>query len=72
MSGREVDFSNPAKVNMRILIAEDDLTARTILAGILKKRGYDVVAVNDGQAAWEVLQQPDAPVTGFQDLQSTC
>jgi len=46
---------------MRILIAEDDLTARTILAGVLKKWCYDVVAVKDGQAAWEVLQQPDAP-----------
>jgi len=29
---------------MRILIAEDDLTSRIALAGILKKAGYDVVA----------------------------
>ena len=47
--------------SMRILIAEDDLTARTILTGILKKWGYDVMAVKDGKAAWEALQQPDAP-----------
>ena len=46
---------------MRILIAEDDLTARTILVGVVKKWGYDPVAVKDGQAAWEVLQQPDSP-----------
>jgi two-component system, cell cycle response regulator len=46
---------------MRILVAEDDLTARTILVGILKKWGSEVVAVKDGQAAWEVLQQPDSP-----------
>jgi diguanylate cyclase (GGDEF)-like protein len=46
---------------MRILIAEDDLTARTILAGVVKKWGYDPVVVKDGQAAWEVLQQPDSP-----------
>jgi diguanylate cyclase (GGDEF)-like protein len=46
---------------MKILIAEDDLTARTILAGILKKWGYEVQAVKDGQSAWDVLQQPDAP-----------
>jgi diguanylate cyclase (GGDEF)-like protein len=46
---------------MRILIAEDDLTARNILAGVLKKWGYDVQAVNDGQAVWDILQQPDAP-----------
>ena len=46
---------------MRILIAEDDLTARILLVGILKKWGYDVTAVKDGLAAWEVLQQTDAP-----------
>jgi two-component system cell cycle response regulator len=52
---------NAAQKNMRILIAEDDLTARTILTGVLKKWGYDPVTVKDGQAAWEVLQQPDSP-----------
>jgi diguanylate cyclase (GGDEF)-like protein len=46
---------------MRILIAEDDLTSRTILVAILKKWGYDPVAVVDGQAAWEVMQREDAP-----------
>lgn len=46
---------------MRILIAEDDLTSRTILTAAMKKWGYEVVMVNDGQAAWEILQQPDAP-----------
>ena len=46
---------------MRILIAEDDLTARTILTGVLKKWDYEVVAVKDGQAAWEILQQADSP-----------
>jgi two-component system, cell cycle response regulator len=46
---------------MRILIAEDDLTARMILTGILKKRGYEVVVAKDGLAAWELLQQPDSP-----------
>jgi two-component system, cell cycle response regulator len=52
---------NPSRTDMRILIAEDDLTTRTILAGVLKKWGYDVEAVKDGLAAWEVLQQPDPP-----------
>ena len=54
-------FHNPEENNLRILIADDDLTARTILSGVLKKWGYAPVAVNDGQAAWEVLQQPDSP-----------
>ena len=46
---------------MRILIAEDDLTSRSILTSILKKWGYDVIAVKDGQAAWEVLESADSP-----------
>jgi len=54
---------------MRILIAEDDLTSRTILVAIMKKWGYDPVAVADGQAAWEVLQRDDAPQFAILDWQ---
>lgn len=46
---------------MRILIAEDDLTSRTILAAIVKKWGYEPVTVPDGEAAWEAMQKNDAP-----------
>ncbi|OPY07984.1 MAG: Response regulator PleD [Syntrophus sp. PtaB.Bin001] len=46
---------------MKILVAEDDLTSRRILTAVLKKWGYDPVATKDGLAAWNVLQQPDAP-----------
>jgi two-component system cell cycle response regulator len=46
---------------MRILIAEDDHTSRTVLAGVLKKNGHDVVMTVNGAEAWQVLQQPDAP-----------
>jgi len=46
---------------MRILIAEDDFTSRIALAGVLKKSGHEVVETVNGAAAWEVLQQPDAP-----------
>jgi phosphoserine phosphatase RsbU/P len=46
---------------MRILIAEDNLVSRKLLSVALKKWGYDVMAVNDGKAAWEELQKPDAP-----------
>ena len=62
MNNAAANSSHPPPGNpMRILIAEDDLTARTILAGILKKWNYEVVVLNDGLAAWEVLQQPDSP-----------
>jgi DNA-binding response OmpR family regulator len=46
---------------MQILIAEDDLTSRTILTAVLKKSGYEVISTRDGEEAWDTLQQPDAP-----------
>ena len=46
---------------MRILIADDDSTSRSILTAILKKWGYDPLVTEDGTAAWDALQRPDAP-----------
>jgi sigma-B regulation protein RsbU (phosphoserine phosphatase) len=46
---------------MRILIAEDDCTSRTMLAAILGKQGYEVIEAVNGVAALEALQQPEAP-----------
>ena len=46
---------------MRILIADDDVTSRLVLAGVLKKHGDEVVVTVDGAEAWEAMQQPDAP-----------
>jgi len=46
---------------MRLLIAEDDVTSRTMLQGILTKWGYDVTATSDGAQAWAALQEPNAP-----------
>ncbi len=53
---------------MRILIAEDDATSRTILQAVLSKNGYDVVSVSDGLAALEAFQQADAPDVAIVDL----
>ncbi|MEI6673645.1 MAG: response regulator [Verrucomicrobiota bacterium] len=46
---------------MRILIAEDDLTSRIVLASILQKSGHEVLETVNGFDAWQTLQQPDAP-----------
>jgi diguanylate cyclase (GGDEF)-like protein len=46
---------------MKILIAEDDFTSRSILTAVLKKWSFDPVVTEDGGAAWDVLQRPDAP-----------
>jgi len=46
---------------MRILIAEDDLVSRKMLDATLARWGYEVVITCDGEAAWQALQQADAP-----------
>jgi len=46
---------------MKVLIAEDDFTSRTLLAAVLKKGGYEVAETINGTEAWLALQQPDAP-----------
>jgi two-component system chemotaxis response regulator CheY len=44
---------------MRILIAEDELISRRLLAAALRAMGHDVVETSDGREAWEVLQRED-------------
>ena len=46
---------------MKILIAEDEKITRTMLARKLNNWGYEVVSAPDGNGAWEILQQKDAP-----------
>ncbi|WP_372846827.1 response regulator [Pontiella sp.] len=46
---------------MKILIAEDNAFSRTLLKKTLTKAGYDVIAAENGDVAWEVLRQDDPP-----------
>lgn len=46
---------------MKICIVEDDFSFRTMLTVLLRKWGYDPIAVEDGFEAWDLLQQIDAP-----------
>jgi diguanylate cyclase (GGDEF)-like protein len=46
---------------MRILIAEDEPVSRRVLQSLLAKWGHEVVSAEDGNAAWEYLNTPDAP-----------
>ncbi len=52
---------------MQILIAEDNPVSRRLLEVTLRKWGYQVIVCADGQAAWDVLQQPDAPQLAILD-----
>lgn len=42
-----------------IIIAEDSPTNRKILAHLLEKLGYTVLAYENGQLAWDALQAPE-------------
>ena len=46
---------------MKVLIADDSAISRRLLEAALGKWDYDVVAASDGNEAWRILQQPDAP-----------
>jgi two-component system chemotaxis response regulator CheY len=46
---------------MRILIVEDDPISRRVLEANLIEWGYDVMTVSDGEAAMEILGQPESP-----------
>ena len=52
---------------MKVLVAEDDVTSRSILQAVMGKWGYDVVTAQDGEVAWEILQRPDAPQMALLD-----
>ena len=52
---------------MKILIADDDVTSRVVLAQVLKNLGHEVAMVEDGDAALEALSAPDAPSLAILD-----
>ena len=47
---------------MRILVADDDPTLRLIVKGGLRAGGHEVVAVESGAQAWEMLRKEHFPV----------
>ncbi len=52
---------------MKILIAEDDITSRFILRGILVKWGHDILIAQDGMEALNRLQASDRPQVAILD-----
>lgn len=45
---------------MKILIAEDDFVSRSLLQKTLVSWGHEVIAAEDGQEAWDLLQREGA------------
>ena len=52
---------------MKVLIAEDDLTSRTLLKTVLTSWGFEVVAVADGEDAWKLLSGDQSPQLAILD-----
>jgi two-component system, NtrC family, sensor kinase len=47
---------------MRVLFADDDVIARTLLAAVLADLDHDVSVASDGEAAWLAFQRDPAPL----------
>ncbi|MFB3916750.1 MAG: response regulator [Terriglobales bacterium] len=52
---------------IKILVAEDDPVQRRTLAAALERWGYVPVVTSDGEQAWQVAQQEDAPPLAILD-----
>ncbi len=46
---------------MKVLVADDDQITRKVVRALLNKWGYEAVEAEDGDQAWQILQQDDAP-----------
>jgi DNA-binding response OmpR family regulator len=47
---------------MRVLFADDDVIARTLLAAVLTDLGHEAIEATDGQRAWEQFQADPVPL----------
>ncbi|MBU8849406.1 MAG: diguanylate cyclase, partial [Desulfobacterales bacterium] len=54
---------------MKILVAEDDITSRIILEGVLKKWEFTLVLACNGKEAWDIMKSKDAPKLAILDWQ---
>ena len=52
---------------VRILIADDDRTSRTMIAGVLRKMQYAPIEVDNGLSALQMLSSADAPKIAILD-----
>jgi DNA-binding response OmpR family regulator len=47
---------------MRVLFADDDIIARTLLCAVLADLGHEVVVAEDGEHAWQTFQDDPVPL----------
>lgn len=46
---------------MKLLVADDSNVSRSMLSAITKSWGYQVILAEDGEQAWQIMQEDDAP-----------
>lgn len=46
---------------MKILLADDDVITASLIESLLRKEGYDVISVTNGNEAWDIMSKSDAP-----------
>jgi len=46
---------------MKLLVADDSKVSRMMLSAITKQWGYDVILAEDGEQAWQIMQEDGAP-----------
>lgn len=47
---------------MRVLLADDDVIARTLLCAVLADFNHEAVVAEDGERAWELFQEAPTPL----------
>lgn len=59
---------NTMQTKKKILLVDDDLILRDIYEAVLNEEGFEIITADDGQDAWDKLNQglmPDAVFTGI-------
>lgn len=52
---------------MKVLVADDDATTRTLLAAAMRSWGYEVIPASNGAEAWAALQNDPPPEVAILD-----
>ncbi|MFA6566839.1 MAG: response regulator [Victivallales bacterium] len=50
-----------------VLVADDDIITRRLVENIMQKNGYDTVSCQNGNEAWEHLNNPEGPKLAILD-----
>ena len=61
MSVKENQLDQSITTKLKVLISDDDAPTRILLRAAISQWNYDVVETKNGEEAWDILQQENAP-----------